>query len=65
MTPYSATGSSDSLIMLEGGRAALRLIWAMQACGQMNSAAGSSLLSATEKVSGSISVLVDTAVHAK
>ena len=49
--------------MLEGSRTALQLIWAMQACGQMNSAAWNSLLSAMEikkMVSGSISVLVKT-----
>ena len=73
VTPHTATGNKDSLIMLEGSRTALHLIWATQACGQMNCAAWHSLLSVMEikkKVSGSISVLmktfmVDTAAHAK
>lgn len=46
VSPPTATGTSDSLIMLEGSRTALPLIWATQADGRMKSAARSSHLSA-------------------
>lgn len=61
-TPHIATGSEASRIIREGSRTAPRLTWAMQACGQMNTVAGTLLLSATEtKVSGSLSVLMEVA----